>query len=115
MWLSPDKVIEEARQAFLDGKIGFDKVYEIKKSRDQARALALALSRSSRAAMREDNRQQRNGDGKPSARLTRVRIPVAAGAARGTAALGVPERSDLAALEKLLKEAKRPSACRRSR
>ena len=108
MWLSPDEVPEEARQAFLDGKFGFDKVYEIKKARDQARALALALSRSSRSAMREDNRNQRNGDGsgKPSAKLTRVRIPITAGAARGTAALDLPEGGDLAALEKLLKEAK---------
>ena len=107
-YLSPDGLFPEALQAFLDGKFGFSHAYTIKKSPDQAKALAEVLRGSSRAKLEDENRSHRNGHApQAAARLARFKIPVATTAATGAVALSIPQDSDLAAVETLLKDAEK--------
>lgn len=106
--LSPDDLIPEALQAFLNGKFGYSLAYKIRGSPDQAKALAKVLGGSSRAALEDENRGHRNGQASPPAgRLARLKIPVATDAAKGAVALSIPRDGDLAAVETLLKEAEK--------
>jgi ParB/RepB/Spo0J family partition protein len=106
--LSPDDLIPEGLQAFLDGKFGYSLAYKIAGSHDQAKALAKVLNGSSRADLEDDNRSHRNGHAPhPGARPSRIKIPVATSAATGAVALSIPQDGDLAGVETLLKEAEK--------
>jgi ParB/RepB/Spo0J family partition protein len=106
-WLSPDDLIPDGLQAFLEGRFGYSLAYKIAGSPDQANALAKVLNGSSRARLEDDNRNHRNGHGAQPTRLVRYRIPVATDAAKGEVALSIPENSDLAAVETALKDAEK--------
>lgn len=62
-WLSPDDLIPEARQAFLEGKFGFTKAYAIAKleHEKQGGLLALTLSGGTRDDIERAGRRTRSG------------------------------------------------------
>lgn len=104
LYLSPDDLIEEGRQAFLRGAFGFSKAYAITKSPDQARALTLALRGSTRDDLERESRKQRNGGETPRVRTSRIKIPLANEAASGVVTVS-GESIDLDDAEALLREA----------
>ena len=61
-WLSPDDLIPEAKQAFLDGRFGFGKAYAIAKLKpdEQSGLLALTLSGATRDHLERQGRRTRS-------------------------------------------------------
>jgi hypothetical protein len=104
-YLSPEGLIAEALQAFLDGKLGFSKAYAIRNAPDQPKALALALNGSTtRDDLARESRRQRSGQAQPSVRMPRIKIPLANDVATGMVTVA-GESIDLDDAETLLKEA----------
>lgn len=79
-WLSPDDLIPEARQAFLDGKFGFAKAYAIAKLPPEAQGglLALTLSGATRDEL-ESHGRRRRASAVPAVRASKIRVPLVSG------------------------------------
>jgi ParB-like chromosome segregation protein Spo0J len=83
--LSPGLVVEAARDAFREGKIGISDCYTLslhENPDEQKELLDKRLAGESRDAVAHESRQRRNGHGNgtvPAARAGRIRIPLASG------------------------------------
>lgn len=79
-WLSPDDLIPEAKQAFLDGKFGFAKAYAIAKlpHDQQGGLLALTLSGATRDVLEQQGRRKRTGAA-PTVRASKIKVPLVSG------------------------------------
>jgi hypothetical protein len=110
-----DHCLPEVQAAAQAGQIGVTHWYAIRRSPDQLSALRDALNGSSRDELQRRSRQHKNGNGQAADPQTRIKIPVATDDAAGTVALSIPQDGDLAAVEKLLTDAKKAIALPRVR
>jgi ParB family transcriptional regulator, chromosome partitioning protein len=79
-WLSPDDLVEEAKQAFLDGKFGFAKAYSIAKlpKEEQPAQLALTLRGATRDELETAGRRKRLA-ATPAVRASKIKCPLPSG------------------------------------
>ncbi len=106
-WLSPDDLIPEAKQAFLDGKFGFAKAYAISKlpSDQQGGLLALTLSGATRDVLEQQGRKRRTVTA-PAIRSTKIRVPLVSGQVVTVAGDGVSMDEALEAVQEATKQLK---------
>lgn len=108
-YLSPDRLVPEALQAFLDGTFGLSIAYVIANSPDQLTALALKRNGATRDQLQSHSRKNGSVDGTiqhahPAVRLPSIKIPLANDVATGTVTV-TGEAIDLDDAETILKEA----------
>lgn len=80
-WMSWEKVIEPVRQALAENKLTLTGMYAISQlpKEEQAAAFAAALQAPNAAAAARAVRKQRNGNGQPAARVSRVKCQMPSG------------------------------------
>ena len=77
-YLCPDDLIPEAKQAFLDGTMGFTKAYSIVKSKNQPFALNMTLSGATRSQVEASTKDQQ-GENEPASKIKTDSIKVIVG------------------------------------
>lgn len=80
-WMAWEKVIEPVRQALAENKLTLTSMYAISQlpKEEQAAAFAAALQAPNAAAVTRAVRKQRNGNGQPAARVSRVKCQMPSG------------------------------------